>query len=86
MLLLGGSGLNLVDHLRALFVRVGTLDHEAGKRGKWDCDEILHRNSRIYVGQVSFYTADVVINSQPCKTLGTVNSFARHNLIWKIRM
>ena len=86
MLLLGGFGHNVVDHLCDLLVRVVTIDDQAGKRGKWDWDERLHRNTTIDVGQLSLYTSDVVLESQTCKTLGTVNSFGWHNLTVKIRM
>ena len=72
MLIVGGYGHNVVNHLSDLFVFVVTFDDEAGKRGKMDCDESLHRNTASHVVQVSLYTADIVRQSQTCKTLGTV--------------
>ena len=66
MLLVGGRGHHVGFHLRDLFVRVVTFDDESRKRRKWHCDDILHRNTRIHVGQVLLNTAASVLESQTC--------------------
>ena len=86
MFLVSGLGQNVVAHFADLLEIVVTLDDEAGKGGKRDCDECLHRNPVIHIVQVSLKTAEIVNQGQTNNTLCIVNSFARHNLNLKIRM
>ena len=50
---MGGYGHNGVHYLSDLVVFVGTLEDEAKKLGKGDCEERLQRNTAIHAGQVS---------------------------------
>ena len=63
-------GDNVVDHLGDLIVFVVTLDNEAGKREKGDCDERLNENTRIHLDPVLMYTADMVLERQTVRHSG----------------
>ena len=86
MLMVSGLGHKVVDHLSDLLEIVVTLDDEAVKDGKGECDDRLHQNTAIHIVHVSVNTPEIVLESQTCKTPCTVNPIARPNLNWKIRM
>ena len=64
MLLVGGLGHKVVDHVRDLLLG-GDLCRWT-KHTKGNCDERLHRNIRIHVGKILLCTADIVLESQTC--------------------